>query len=108
MSQRSTSLRSSRGASRLHDRILSQVEAYNEQARSVDGAVVIPKEHIELPDVFCEPRVDETGELFVEDLNGIVRYYLESGEVVPTAKTVEAMKLYQSTERAHDFRSVIE
>lgn len=90
------------GETRLHQRVMSIVREHNDTARGTEGMMEIPEEIINLPAMPSVQRDDEDRP-YIEDLNTVVRYYLDVGEVEMTEDFIENAQTVDSNERTNTF-----
>lgn len=90
------------GETRLHQRVMSIVREHNAAARGTEGMMEIPEEIIDLPAMPSVQRDDEDRP-YIEDLNTVVRYYLDVSEVEMTEDFIENAQTVDSNERTNTF-----
>ena len=87
------------GDSELHQRIMAEAEEKD-----------IPTDIIDLP-VMMTPQHDDEGQMYVTDLNNVIRYYIGSsaagqGQLVPTDDFIQNAQVVQSNERTNSFGNI--
>lgn len=76
-----------------------------DRVREKAAELGVNPEFIEFPPI-VEPQTDDEGRLYVEDMNNVVRYFLEEGRVEPTSDHTERHIVAGNNQRKLEMRDM--